>query len=174
MLLVSVSGVLFVLLGILGTPPMISLGTRLANQTLRRTGLPTGAQSRWSTVIWGVAMISVGWVLMGLSLAAVLVSLERWSPIIERFGMFGAVGLLTATVALATVGGFVSMLPGGIGSREWILVEALGPALGTDRTFDAALIAVVLRLVWIVAELGGTLLFCVSDQIWKRPRVQGS
>ena len=59
--------------------------------------------------------------------------------------------MVIASVALATVAGFVvAVLPGGLGVREGVLMSALAPALGSDRAVVAAL---VLRLVWVVAEL---------------------
>jgi uncharacterized membrane protein YbhN (UPF0104 family) len=65
-----------------------------------------------------------------------------------------------ASVALATVAGFVvAVLPGGLGVREGVLMSALAPALGSDH---AVVAAVVLRLVWVAAELAGAavLVFC--------------
>jgi hypothetical protein len=57
--------------------------------------------------------------------------------------------MLTAVAALATVGGFVSLTPGGLGSREWVLVETLAPHIGADHALVAA---ILLRLVWVTAE----------------------
>jgi uncharacterized membrane protein YbhN (UPF0104 family) len=61
------------------------------------------------------------------------------------------VPVVTASVALATVAGFVvAVLPGGLGVREGVLMYALAPAMGEDLAVVAAL---VLRLVWVAAEL---------------------
>jgi glycosyltransferase 2 family protein len=81
-----------------------------------------------------------------------------------------ALGLVTAVVALATVGGFVSFLPGGLGSREWILMVTLGAALGSDRAADGAVAALVLRVVWVVAELIGAAFFWLLDRQCKKCR----
>ena len=65
--------------------------------------------------------------------------------------MLGLVPVVIASVALATVAGFVvAVLPGGLGVREGVLMSALAPALGSDQAVVAAL---VLRLVWVAAEL---------------------
>lgn len=59
--------------------------------------------------------------------------------------------VVTASVALATVAGFVvAVLPGGLGVREGVLMVALGPSLGQDQAVVAAL---ALRLVWVAAEV---------------------
>ncbi len=58
--------------------------------------------------------------------------------------------LYTAIVAMAVVGGFASMIPGGLGSREAVFTVMLGPLIGPDQ---AAIVAVALRLTWLLAEL---------------------
>jgi len=96
-------------------------------------------------LLWSV----VGWVLLGLSQLAV----------VRSFDPAGAASLITlgltpvviASVALATVAGFiVAVLPGGLGVREGVLMSVLAPAVGSDGAVVAAL---VLRLVWVAAEL---------------------
>jgi glycosyltransferase 2 family protein len=71
---------------------------------------------------------------------------------------FGLVPVVIASVALATVAGFVvAVLPGGLGVREGVLMSALAPAIGPDQAVIASL---VLRLVWVAAELvGAAILF---------------
>ncbi|MFI5459194.1 MAG: UPF0104 family protein, partial [Isosphaerales bacterium] len=68
----------------------------------------------------------------------------------------GLAPVVIASVALATVAGFVvAVLPGGLGVREGVLMSALAPALGSDNAVVAAL---VLRLVWVGAELAAAAL----------------
>ena len=63
----------------------------------------------------------------------------------------GLVPVVIASVALATVAGFlVAVLPGGLGVREGVLMSVLAPAIGSEQAVIASL---VLRLVWVVAEL---------------------
>jgi uncharacterized membrane protein YbhN (UPF0104 family) len=111
----------------------------------RLTGKLLGQGMLWSTA---------GWILLGLSQLAVIRSFERggaWARVVE-----GLVPMVIASVALATVAGFVvAVLPGGLGVREGVLMLALEPALGPDRSVVAAL---VLRLVWVVAELAAALI----------------
>jgi hypothetical protein len=97
----------------------------------------------------GLLWSSAGWIMLGLSQIAVVGS---FAP--EGARVLAAPGFLPVvigSVALATVAGFVvAVLPGGLGVREGVLMSALAPAVGTDRSVVAAL---VLRLVWVGAEL---------------------
>ena len=69
----------------------------------------------------------------------------------------GLAPVVIASVAFATVAGFVvPVLPGGLGVREGVLMSALAPALGPDHAVVAAL---VLRLVWVGAELVAAAVF---------------
>ncbi len=104
---------------------------------------------RW--LLSGWVMIALGWAAIGLSLWATL----------RGLGIRGADGgvpqaladlpLWTAAVSLATVAGFVSLIPGGAGVREAVLI-----GLMQQRGFaasDALLAAAMLRIVWLAAEL---------------------
>ncbi len=107
----------------------------------------------------GWVTISVGWVFLGVSLWATLRSL----PAVDV--PLGSMPLLTATVALAMVAGFLSLIPGGLGVRDWILMELLAPQFGIDV---ALVSAILLRLVWLLSEL------CVSAilyvDVWRARR----
>jgi uncharacterized membrane protein YbhN (UPF0104 family) len=59
----------------------------------------------------------------------------------------------TASVSLATVAGFVSFIPGGLGVRDAVLMEVLALGFAEDAAATALVSAVLLRLVWLVAEL---------------------
>lgn len=101
----------------------------------------TGVGYRLMATGW--ISIAAGWVLLGLSLWATLWSLGREPGL-------SAVPLLTATVGLAMVAGFLSLIPGGLGVRDWILVELLAPGYGVATAFASA---ILLRLIWLLAEL---------------------
>ncbi len=60
--------------------------------------------------------------------------------------------LLTATVGLAMVAGFISLIPGGLGVRDWILMTLLAsqPQYGAKV---AIVSAVLLRIVWLLSEV---------------------
>ena len=92
----------------------------------------------------GWLWVSAGWFLLGLSLWATLCSLPGVDAALTD------TPLLTATVGLAVVAGFLSLIPGGLGVRDWILVELLEPQYG----IVAALVsAILLRLAWLLSEL---------------------
>jgi hypothetical protein len=97
----------------------------------------------WRVMFFGWAATSIGWWIYGASLWATL----RAMPGVEVDA--GHWPLVTACVSLAVVAGFVSMLPGGVGVRELVVMTLLAPAFGQ---VPAILSAVLLRLVWLVSE----------------------
>jgi uncharacterized membrane protein YbhN (UPF0104 family) len=103
----------------------------------------------------GMAWSLIGWVLLGLSLVAVLgsfVPLEISDMVDRRL-----IPIAIASVAFATIAGFlVAVLPGGLGVREGVLMTTLLPILGSD---DSVVAALVLRLVWVAAEVVAAVLF---------------
>ena len=102
---------------------------------------------------WGG--ISLGWVLFGCSLWATLNALPGVGLV-----DISQLPLLIACVALAIVAGFLSLLPGGLFVREFVVTTLLAPVFGAV----AALVsAVLLRVVWLVSEViaAGVLYFLV-------------
>lgn len=97
------------------------------------------------TVAWGWVLNVVGWLFLGLSYWAVTRSLG----IVDE-NPLEQLPLDTAVVSVATVGGFLSFVPGGAGVREGLLTVLSAPHLGGDVAFIAA---ILLRLAWLVAEL---------------------
>ena len=106
-------------------------------------------------ILRGLAQTSVGWLILGLSLWMVIQGLKP-----------GAVPLtgenylhLVAVNCLAYVFGFLALfMPGGAGAREFLLAELLAfelvPAVGAAAApGGAVVVALVLRLVWTVAEV---------------------
>ena len=96
-------------------------------------------------MLQGWIAITIGWSLMGLSLWATLRSLGtadlRWPADWP---------LATAAVALATVVGFASLIPGGAGVRDWVLAALMISRFGVATALVSAF---VLRMVWLVSEL---------------------
>jgi uncharacterized membrane protein YbhN (UPF0104 family) len=102
----------------------------------------------------GLLWSSAGWCLLGLSQLGVVRAFDPAGA--AAVLALGLVPVVIASVALATVAGFVvAVLPGGLGVREGVLMSALAPALGPDNAVVAAL---VLRLVWVGAELAAAAL----------------
>jgi uncharacterized membrane protein YbhN (UPF0104 family) len=96
----------------------------------------------------GWVTIAMGWLLMGLSLWA-----ARQSIGVGSSGLAAELPRYTASVALATVAGFVSFIPGGFGVREAVLMESLTLGQASDAESTALVSAVLLRLVWLLSEL---------------------
>jgi len=97
------------------------------------------------TLAAGWVLVAIGWLLQGASMWATLRALgaDAGNPLQQ-------LPLHTAAVALAVVAGFLAFLPGGLGVREIVLVPLLAPRYGAPTALVAALI---LRLVWLVAEV---------------------
>jgi len=166
---VSVSGALTAGLALLALPPVVSWLGRVVLRPFSGSFAKEKHASRWESVGSGSALISLGWLLMGLSLLAVLAAMHQLDGVVARLGFLKAFGLSTALVALASVGGFVSLTPAGLGTREWILLETMGPLIGTTHAMIAA---VVLRIIWIVSEVIATGIFWMADKAWTPKRIQ--
>jgi uncharacterized membrane protein YbhN (UPF0104 family) len=120
----------------------------------RLTARLLGAGLLWSTA---------GWILLGLSQVAAVRAFDAGGA--RALAAPGLLPVVIASVALATVAGFVvAVLPGGLGVREGVLMSALTPVLGSDRSVVAAL---SLRLVWVAAELAAA---AVLVPVVRRPR----
>ncbi len=105
----------------------------------------------------GWLLISVEWFCFGLSLWATAKAI----PGAVTTPTLSDLPLLTAAVALAMVAGFLSLLPGGIGVRELIVIPLLQPQFGP---VVAIIAAVLLRVNWLAAEvlIAGVLYFAVK------------
>ncbi len=97
----------------------------------------------YRTALLGWLLNTLGWAILGVSLWAVMRSLGAETSVGDWMRLTGA-------VALATVAGFVSFLPGGAVVREAVLAEMLAPGVGSAL---ALVSAILLRLVWLGAEL---------------------
>jgi glycosyltransferase 2 family protein len=93
----------------------------------------------------GWPVLALGWVLLGASLWCVV----RADPASVAPTAIDLL-LCTATAALAVVAGFVALVPGGFVVREAVILGTLAPRFGEAQALVAA---IVVRLVWLVAEL---------------------
>lgn len=103
------------------------------------------ARLGYGTLLVGWASMGVAWLLLGASLWAVLRAMG-----VERIDLVSQMPLYVACVSLAMVAGFLSLIPGGALVREAILAQLLAPHFGEAV---AIVSAILLRLVWLVAEL---------------------
>lgn len=105
------------------------------------------AQLEWKTLASGWLAIAAGWFLIGLSLWAARAAIGLHSThFLADWARF------TAAVALATVAGFLSFIPAGFGVRDAVLMQVLAMGTSDDAAATALVSAVLLRLVWLVAE----------------------
>lgn len=102
----------------------------------------------YPVMAWGWVANLVGWTLLGSSLYAVMASIPDADPHLANFTQMFP--LLAATVCLAMVAGFVTPIPGGMGVREFVIMEMMAPIFGP---VVAVVSAVLLRVVWLFAEL---------------------
>jgi hypothetical protein len=153
------------LLAIAGLPvlpvvfnPMMKVFGAMADKAARRVGSVGVAplpQVRLPTLLAGLGITACGWLVLGLSLWAMLQALLPEPP-----GWYLDLwGRCTAFVALAWVAGFLAVpAPGGLGVRELFLERLLVPEIrtaapGIDAEGMAVVVALVLRLLWTAAEV---------------------
>jgi uncharacterized membrane protein YbhN (UPF0104 family) len=91
-----------------------------------------------------MALGVLAWTLMGASYLAAINTVSA-----EPLGI-AALPMTTASTAVSIVAGFVSMLPGQVGVRELVLIEALIPAVGRPI---AVLASLLFRLITLLTEL---------------------
>lgn len=142
-------------------PTLPPITRRIARRGLLRFRLPVGDDSdvaptsseldravekiTWQLWANGSLASVACWSLSGLSLWATLraIGVDDVRPLAD-------LPLLVGAVSLAVVGGFVSMLPGGLVVRDGLLMQILAPVCGEA---DALVAAVLLRIVWLVSEV---------------------
>lgn len=134
-------------------PPVFGRLATWTTRTFQKASIPpiTVTYTNWFT---GLRYCFAGWIGAGLSLMAIAGSLG-----ISLFTLSGF-PLACGSMALAIVGGFaVLFVPAGLGVREWVLMEILGPSIGTSK---AVLVAILTRITYVTLELliaGGLYLF---------------
>jgi len=105
------------------------------------------------------------WIMLGFSLWLTMRGLGM-----ESQSFFAELLFCTAAISVSIVVGFASMLPAGLGAREMVLRHLLilflisHPVAGLDAPVMALVIALVFRLISILAELAISAVFAL--QIW--------
>lgn len=102
----------------------------------------------WQLTFKGWGILCFTWLGYGLSLGCVLYGLPSTQWLAESSAQFWL--SVFAACALAVVGGFVSMMPGGAGVREVVLATVLSPVVGPTAALSSA---VWLRVTWLLGEL---------------------
>ena len=91
----------------------------------------------------GWLVTAASWLGLGASLWMVMQAVPGVQP------QWQQLPLMIACVALATVAGFLSLIPGGLGVRELVITELLDPVYSGAVSLSAA---ILLRVVWLVSE----------------------
>ena len=138
------------LLGLLGIPLLPGVFNLLMARLARRIPAIDAYQMprmRARTLIEGMAITSVGWVLLGGSLWTALVAVVPDASFLTP-----ALGCqLIGIIGLSYVAGFlILVVPGGIGVREYFLLNLL--VFAGPETW-IALAVLLLRAAWTAAEL---------------------
>lgn len=103
---------------------------------------------------------AVGWLLLGLSLWACICALPAvLQPNDNVTNPLPHLPLVTAAVAFAMVGGFLSLLPGGVGIRELVILALLTGPFGHAA---AAVAAIFLRLIMLLSEVTISVILIVA------------
>jgi hypothetical protein len=110
---------------------------------------------RHATLLIGLLMTSCGWWVLGLSLWAMLQAVAPDAMFWTWQGWLRWTGY----IALAYVVGFFTFfVPGGLGTRDWILQVFVARELAADWPGEEAHalawgVAFLLRLLWLAAEV---------------------
>jgi hypothetical protein len=105
------------------------------------------------TLMAGWAAMTLSWAVLALSLWATLEAIGvQGMDLVAHFPQY------LASVSLAMVAGFLSLIPGGLGVRDIILTELMVPyfdrvACPIEPAAAALVTAVLLRITWLSAEL---------------------
>jgi uncharacterized membrane protein YbhN (UPF0104 family) len=137
---------LFLGLGFLVIPPVLAQApramSRIAPSARRHADTPIG----WGTVGWSLLSGLIAWCAFGASFWAVVQSVSpKPLPLAE-------IPTLTAVFCFSYVAGFLSLVPGHFGVREFIMDLVLRPMLGGDRLV-AVSATLLSRLVTLTVEL---------------------
>ena len=172
-----------VLMAITATIPTLPPILRRIAGRLTRTEVNLRGAAGWWLYVVSLFWSAISWLLIGGSLAAVVMSIPHneiphneiphneiphnemsagpWPAPLELYW------ISTAAIGLAFSIGFVSLLPGGAGVRELVLVSMLAQSIGTPQALVAT---ILLRFLFIVVES----ILALFAYIWLRQIVPTS
>jgi len=145
-------------------PPLLQqITNRLIGREMRLGGPAWAACASG----WGWSILS--WLCIGSSFAMLVSAIPSASnPASLATSFFSVWPMSTAAISLAMVIGFVSLIPGGAGVREFVLATILGLAIGATQALLAAILA---RLVFIVVECLMAMMASLYVQRWSFNRM---
>ncbi|MDB4778127.1 flippase-like domain-containing protein [bacterium] len=145
--------------GFLTWPPVFN---RIASKISKAKTSGVTYSVDFITMATGWALLTVGWCLNGASLLMVIESLPGTEVQLGHFPV------VLAAVTLASVGGFVSLLPGGLGVRELVMIPLLGSEFGTAI---AVITVILVRFVWLTAEFVSSGIIYLVMQLIHEPNL---
>ena len=137
-------------------PPVMRMAVRKVSQS--STIDTQGINLRWWIQSWGWTALS--WCFIGASFTAIITAIPGATPLPPWQTLYG---IATAAIGLAMVAGFASLLPGGAGVRELVLITIL--SLSIDPT-HGVLAAIAARLVFVAVEM----VLGILSWLWLRRR----
>ncbi len=162
-ILILISVALLAAVGLPALPPVFKRLVRFTAKVKTHPEAMIHVQRlNFRTFAVGQLAMLLAWLLMGLSLLATLRAIDLPPDISATSSTTASTAaslptpqwsdlpVCMASIALAVVAGFLSMIPGGLGVRDLILGQLLAPRFGQA---PALLSSVLLRLTWLVAEL---------------------
>jgi uncharacterized membrane protein YbhN (UPF0104 family) len=157
------------LIAVAGLPLALGALNKVAARVVAKRRGPD-ARPLPSPPVWllgrGLLQAAAGWCLLGLSLCATIRGLTPEPTTLTGDNYLASL----AAVAVSYVAGFVVLIsPGGLGARELLLQEMLarqlGPSAGLAAEGLAAVVALVLRLVWTASEVGVALMLLAIGKL---------
>ncbi len=152
--IIVASLIVMVLAGLPTIPPLFRRLARLAGVGRSNPAIAAKLhQLHAGTLLQGWLAMMLSWGMLGFSYWAVLRAMD-----IPGLDPIGQLPRYIAAVTVAVVAGFLLLvLPGGVGGREFALVQLMTPYLATlvpgAGVAAAWASAALLRLVWLVSEL---------------------
>ena len=155
--------------GIPTLPPIFRRIVRAFPATKNSSEIQSSLQGlTFRVILYGWVACTLGWILMGLSLCAVVEAIPSSH---SMPGWIEAAPIMVASVSLAVVTGFLSLIPGGLFVREYVLDQLLNKDFGSVVAIVAA---VLLRVVWIVTELAVSgILYIAASRTGGRQKKDG-
>ncbi|QDU90225.1 hypothetical protein Pla175_36270 [Pirellulimonas nuda] len=127
-------------------PPVANpIMLRLVGKRLRPDHPPV--RITWAAALAGWPAACLAWCVIAVSLQCVI---RCCSSSVSPFDLSGYVTCLKAAT-LPVVAGFLSMIPGGAGVRDALMLEMLAPRFGAETALVAA---AATRLIWVITEAG--------------------
>ena len=112
----------------------------------KEDGPPSTDGLTWSLLVSSVAASLVSWLLIGMSFTFLITAIPSIESTPNLASLFP---VATSAIALGMVLGFVSLLPGGAGVREYVTLLVLTPVIGPTHGLLAVIAA---RLMFILVE----------------------